>query len=330
MSGVLITGGAGFIGQHIVSLLLDLNICPHIVDLKSPSDPFNSIANILARVRYTSGDAGEITREFLREHDIDTVIHLAAENFIPASIEDPSFYYEQNVVKTKNLLDAAVGSDVRNFIFASSSSVCQTETVNEAVDVTDIDLSKLLSPYSRTKMMCEVMLDDYRFQYPKMKSVTLRPFNVIGAGYSRSKPVHFLPLLLSRIKNNALTVDLHLSSEQEKTRTCIRTYTDVRDVANAFVRAYLCMEDEGLRDSLLPVYNVCAHENTMSSEDLVRDVEEYFSVVFKRNYITNRKGNAAIAKGTAWQTISDLNWYPKYDLRDTLEDISNKNFTQKG
>ena len=185
--GVLVTGGAGYIGGHMTLGLLDAS--EKVVVLDNLSTGFDwAVADPAKLVVGDTGDA-ELVARLIAEHKIDAVAHFAAKIVVPDSITDPLGYYLNNTSNARTLIETAIEGGVKNFIFSSTAAV-YGETTSEPVSE-DMPLAPI-SPYGRSKLMTEWILEDasraYDFRY-----VALRYFNVAGAdpqgrlGQSNSK-----------------------------------------------------------------------------------------------------------------------------------------------
>lgn len=322
---VLVTGGNGFIGQHVVQRLDARGESTILVDIRQPTSS-RYIQTFLCE-----DFVSETVEHKFQSGTIETVIHLAAENFIPPSMEDPSLYYEQNVVKTKTLLDFCIKYGVANFIFASSSSVygSRHKTPTECWWAPDDDtvFAQACSPYAKSKIMAEQLIQDYAESYPMFRTAILRPFNVVGTGYWRDPPVHFIPLLFKKILDNDLNVDLHTVNQEimiaDGSHTCRRTFTDVRDIASGFVRALdflrkLPLETTSTKPLIL---DLCNRDNYFSMDDVVDLFESLFDVKFERHYIGSRKGNVNFMQGNQLPARDVLNWSPIYTLEESIKSM---------
>lgn len=172
---VLVTGGAGYIGSHMVLALIDAG--HDVVVLDDFSTGFDWAVHPAATL--VSGDVsdGELVRRLVREHRIEAVIHFAARIVVPESVADPLGYYLANTVKTRALIEAVVAAGVPHFIFSSTAAVygmIGADPVAENAALAPI------SPYGRSKLMSEWMLADAAVAHP-LGYVALRYFNVAGA-----------------------------------------------------------------------------------------------------------------------------------------------------
>ena len=190
--GVLVTGGAGFIGSHMVLRLLDDGEDVFVVD--NLSSGFRSAVPHPAR--FVEGDVGDpqLIRQLLRQNQIDAIIHFAGSIVVPDSISDPLGYYLNNTCKSRSLISSAVDAKVPHFIFSSTAAVYGMPKTSPVAE--DAPLEPI-SPYGSSKLMIEIMLRDTARAHD-LRYVALRYFNVAGAdpggrsGQSTPKATHLI------------------------------------------------------------------------------------------------------------------------------------------
>ena len=227
---ILVTGGAGYIGGHMTLGLLDAG--EKVIVLDDLSTGFDWAVSDPARL--VVGDMGDadLVARLIDEHEIDAIAHFAAKIVVPNFVVDPLGYYLNNTSKARTLIETAINGGVKNFIFSSTAAVygeTSSEPVSEETPLAPI------SPYGRSKLMVEWMLEDasraYDFRY-----VALRYFNVAGAdpqgrlGQSTPKATH----LIKRGVQTALGMypSMEIFGQDYPTRdgTCIRDYIQVSDL----------------------------------------------------------------------------------------------------
>src|SRR5215204_6487031 len=172
---ILVTGGAGYIGSHMVHKLLDAGERVVVLDNLSTGHR----AAIPASVPLTVGDTGDqkLVGSLLREHRVKAIIHFAASIVVPDSVSDPLGYYRNNTSNARSLMAAAVAAGVRNFIFSSTAAVYGNPA---QVPVAEDATPQPMSPYGTSKLMTEMMLRDVGAAHD-LRHVILRYFNVAGA-----------------------------------------------------------------------------------------------------------------------------------------------------
>jgi UDP-glucose 4-epimerase len=310
---VLVTGGAGYIGGHMNLGLLDAGEKVVVVDDLSTGFAW-AVPEAAKLVVGDFGDA-ELVSRLLKEHEIDAIAHFAAKIVVPQSLSDPLGYYLNNTAKALNLMQCAVAGGVRNFVFSSTAAV-YGETGAEPVGE-DAPLDPI-SPYGRSKLMVEWMLQDasraHDFRY-----VALRYFNVAGAdpdgrlGQSTPNATH----LIKRGVQTALGLypSMDIFGEDYPTRdgTCVRDYIQVTDLIDAHLAALAYLRRGG--DSL--VCN-CGYGHGATVREVVEVVKRVSGVDFPVNHVGRRAGDPAAIVAKAERARSALGWRPR---RDNLDDI---------
>src|SRR5262252_2892764 len=152
---VLVTGGAGYIGSHMVHELVDKGERVVVVDNLSTGFPWAIPADV-PLVQGETGD-GELMRSVMQAHGVDAIIHFAASVVVPDSVADPLGYYRNNTANSRTLIECAVKGGVKRFIFSSTAAVYGNP---DRVPVGEDDATKPMSPYGASKLMTEIMLRD--------------------------------------------------------------------------------------------------------------------------------------------------------------------------
>jgi len=310
---VLVTGGAGYIGGHMNLGLLDAG--EKVVALDDLSTGFAwAVPETAKLVVGDFGDA-ELVARLLKEYEIDAIAHFAAKIVVPESLADPLGYYLNNTAKALSLIQCAVNGGVRNFIFSSSAAV-YGETSAEPVGE-DAPLNPI-SPYGRSKLMVEWMLQDasraYDFRY-----VALRYFNVAGAdpkgrlGQSTPNATH----LIKRGVQTALGLypSMDIFGEDYPTRdgTCVRDYIQVTDLVDAHLAALAYLRRGGASLTCN-----CGYGHGATVREVIDVVKRVSGVDFTVNHAGRRAGDPATIVAKADRVRRALGWRPQ---RDNLDDI---------
>ncbi|HEY6521270.1 MAG TPA: UDP-glucose 4-epimerase GalE [Roseiarcus sp.] len=310
---VLVTGGAGYIGGHMALGLLDAGETVIILDNLSTGFAW-SVPEGATLVVGDTGDTELVTR-LIKKHAIDAVAHFAAKIVVPDSVRDPLGYYLNNVSNARSLIEAAVNGGVKTFIFSSTAAV-YGETGAEPVSE-DTALAPI-SPYGRSKLMVEWILDDaskaYDFRY-----VALRYFNVAGAdpkgrlGQSTPNATH----LIKRAVQTALGLHpkIEVFGEDYPTRdgTCVRDYIQVTDLIDAHLSALAYLRAGGAS-----VVCNCGYGHGETVKEVVEVVKRVSGVDFPVIVSGRRAGDPAAIVAKADRARSVLGWAPS---RDNLDDI---------
>lgn len=232
---VLITGGAGYIGSHAVRYFQDHGV--EVVVLDNLSTGHREAVSAPLDV-VDLGDRDELTRVF-RERRPRAVVHFAAKCYVGESVENPALYYRENVHFTWNLLEAMRAHDCRDIVF---SSTCATYGDPIEVPITETHPQKPISPYGRTKLHMEHMMEDYARAYD-MRFAALRYFNAAGAsrngglGEDHAPETHLIPLVLQVAQGRREEILIFGEDYDTPDGTCIRDYIHVEDLADAHLRA---------------------------------------------------------------------------------------------
>ncbi len=232
---VLVAGGAGYIGSHTVRLLESMGVSVVVLD--------NLSTGHRAAVRTTLevadlGDHAALARVF-EEHRPAAVVHFAAKCYVGESVQDPAKYYRENVVCTWNLLEAMRASRCRDIVFSSS---CATYGDPVEMPMTEAHTQVPISPYGRTKLHMEHMMQDYARAYG-LRYAALRYFNAAGAaqdgtlGEVHDPETHLIPLVLQAATGKRPEVQVFGDDYDTPDGTCIRDYVHVEDLARAHATA---------------------------------------------------------------------------------------------
>jgi len=232
---VLVAGGAGYIGSHCVRLLAERGV-PVIVfdDLSTGHREACTAPLVLGSL----GDVEALRRVFA-EHRPRAVVHFAARCFVGESVRDPAIYYRENVINTWKLLEAMRAAGCREIVF---SSTCATYGMPREVPITEAHSRDPISPYGRTKLHMEHMIEDYAHAYG-LRFAALRYFNAAGAardatlGEVHDPESHLIPLLLQVAQAQRSEIAIFGDYYDTPDGTCIRDYIHVEDLADAHLRA---------------------------------------------------------------------------------------------
>lgn len=319
MEYILITGGLGFIGSHIVVLLLQNNYDIIVIDNLSNSNKnvINDIKKIIDKdfifYDYDLMNINEIDRIF-DIYKISSVIHLASLKSVNESIKNPLSYYNNNVTGFLNLLNTMKKYDCKKIIFSSSATVYGL--IKYPVDEGTITGNKISNPYGKTKYFIEEILFDL-YNSDKSFSITiLRYFNPIGAHESgfigenpKDMPNNIFPYLLKVSSGEYDKLNIFGSDYDTKDGTCIRDFIHVMDLAESHI-IVLNLFKVGLN-----IYNVGTGKG-YSVLDLITTFEKVNNIKIKYEFAEKRKGDIDIVYANVDKIYKELKWKAKYSLED--------------
>lgn len=310
---VLVTGGAGYIGSHMVLELLDAGEKPVVLDDLSTGFRWAAPEGVALVV----GDIGDedLVTETIARHDVTDIIHFAAKIIVPESVADPLGYYLNNTAKARTLLATAVGCDVTRFIFSSTAAVYGDPTQNP---VTEDEPLKPVSPYGRSKLMVEWMLEDVARAHD-LTYVVLRYFNVAGAdpsgrsGQSTPNATHLIKVAAQTALGQRDKMQLFGTDYPTPDGTCVRDYIQVSDLVRAHRDAL-----RHLREGGASLTCNCGYGRGFSVLEVIETVKRVSGVDFPVEIVARRPGDpAAIVAGNE-RIKSVLGWTPEHD---DLEEI---------
>jgi UDP-glucose 4-epimerase len=310
----LLTGGAGYIGGHIVRAMRDANLPVVVLDDVStgarsrvpPDVPFVE-ASVLDRERVVSA---------LREHQVRGVIHLAAKKAVGESVERPLLYYRENVTGLERLLDAMLEVEVDRIVFSSSCSVIGTPSEDR---VTEDSPTNPESPYGVTKLVGEWMVRDVA-RATGLRHATLRYFNVAGAGAPELGDLgvfNLIPLTF-RALTKGWRPQVFGDDYPTPDGSCIRDYIHVVDLAEAHVAAVHRLQTGPCAET----YNVGRGEGA-SVKEVMETVRRVVGRDFEYVVTARRPGDPAHIVGAVDKIEKELGWVARYDLEDMIRSAWN-------
>jgi UDP-glucose 4-epimerase len=305
---VLVTGGAGYIGSHMVLELLDS--CERTVVIDDLSTGF--CWAVPESVPLIVGDFGNdgLIKDTIVHHGVDEIIHFAAKTIVPESITDPLIYYLNNTAKARTLLATAIDCGVKRFIFSSTAAVYGEPAQNP---ITEDEPVNPMSPYGRSKLMVEWMLEDVARAHG-LSFVALRYFNVAGAdpkgrsGQSTVNATHLIKVAVQTALGERPTLRVFGTDYPTLDGTCLRDYIQVTDLARAHMDALRHLRSGGAN----LVCN-CGYERGYSVLDVIKTVKEVSGVDFAVQFAPRRPGDPAAVIAANARAKSVLGWTPKHD-----------------
>jgi len=310
---ILVTGGAGYIGSHMVLELLDAGEKVVVIDNLSTGFAWA----VDKRAAFVEGDAGDqvLAAKAITEHGVAAIIHFAGSIVVPESVADPLGYYLNNTVKSRALIATAVKTGVKTFIFSSTAAVYGMPKTNPVSE--DAPLAPM-SPYGSSKLMTEIMLADtaraHDFRY-----IALRYFNVAGAdpkgrvGQSTPKATHLIKVCCETALGMRAHMDVFGTDYPTPDGTCIRDFIHVKDLARAHMVALRHLRKGGGSD----VIN-CGYSQGYSVRDVIAAVKRASGKDFEVRYVPRRAGDPAAVVAASDRIRSRLGWTPEHDNLDEI------------
>lgn len=305
----LVTGGAGYIGSHVLRAFDEAGIAVVALDsLVSGHREF--VPGTIPFVHADVLDTGTVTQA-LRDHDVSGVVHLAGYKYAGESVRNPLLTYEQNVTGTAHLLTAMERVGVRNMVFSSSAAVYGTP---RAGLVTEGTPTLPESPYGESKLIGEWLIRD-QGRARGLRHTSLRYFNVVGSGTLElhdTSPHNLFPLVLTALAEGRRP-KIFGTDYDTPDGTCVRDYVHVGDLAAAHVAAGRALESGR---TLEPVYNLGSGTG-VSVREILETTARITGIDFTPELCDRRPGDPAriVADGTL--AARDLDWR----MRHTLEDM---------
>lgn len=310
---VLVTGGAGYIGSHMVLELLGAG--EDVVVLDNLSTGFRKA--VPGAAHFVEGNVGdmELVGRLLRESPVDAILHFAGSIVVPDSITDPLGYYRNNTCNSRNLLASAVDAGVPHFIFSSTAAVYgEPETIPISEDA---ELHPI-SPYGSSKRMTETMLADTARAHP-VRYVALRYFNVAGAdpsgrtGQSTPRATHLIKVASEAAVGLRDGLDVFGTDYDTPDGTCVRDYIHVADLVRAHLDALRYLRSGGESTVLN-----CGYGEGFSVLEVVEAVKRVSGVDFPVRMAERRPGDPPALVAGAGRIRDRLGWQPRLNDLDTI------------
>jgi UDP-glucose 4-epimerase len=310
---VLVTGGAGYIGSHMVHELVDAG--ETVVALDNLATGFDWA--VREGVPLIVGDTGDqpLVAALIAEHGVDAIIHFAASTVVPESVAEPLAYYRNNTVNSRALIETAIKGGVRHFIFSSTAAVYGNP---EHVPVKEDGPLMPMSPYGWSKLMTETMLRDAG-QAHGLGYVILRYFNVAGAdpqlrtGQSSRNATHLIKVAAEAALGLRPKIDVYGTDYPTPDGTGIRDYIHVTDLARAHSDALRHLRAGGESLTLN-----CGYGHGFSVLDVIDTVKRVSGIDFRVEVAPRRPGDPAQVVAAAERARALLGWRPQLDDLATI------------
>lgn len=310
----LVTGGAGYIGSHMVWTLLEAGETVIVLDRLSTG--FASA--ISPDAKFYRGDIADtaLLQTIFAEHNIEAIFHFAGSVVVPESVVDPLSYYDNNTLKSQILIAAAVSAGIKHFIFSSTAAVYGTPNGNEPVG--EAAALRPESPYGRSKMMTELMLRDASSAYD-LRYTALRYFNVAGAdpslrtGQSTVGATHLIKVACETATGQRDYMEVFGTDYPTKDGTCVRDFIHVSDLTAAHMAALIRLRSGG--GSL--VAN-CGYGRGFSVLEVIDCVKKVANSNLNIRFSGRRPGDAVSVIADPRLAFDELGWRPRYDSLEVI------------
>ena len=305
MKKILVIGGAGYIGSHVVKAMLDAGLSVRVFDNLSTGQEIN----LFGEAEFVKGDILDYDAVLEAMDGVDGVVHLAAKKAVGQSMIDPDLYSRNNIIGTVNILMAMSEIGVSNIVFSSSAAVYgmpQYLPLDEEHPLCPINY------YGFTKLKIEEFLKWYD-QLKGIKFVSLRYFNAVGydaTGAIKGREVgveNLLPVVMEVLAGKRMKLSVYGTDFETRDGTCIRDYVHVSDLADAHVLSMQMLFDGGESQ----VFNLGTGNGTTVKE-IVSAVEKVFEVEVNKEYSGRRAGDPAELYASSAKAENMLGWKPKY------------------
>lgn len=304
---ILVVGGAGYIGTHMVKRLLDEGYRVITLDNLSTGN-----RELLPGGEIIVGDLGDsiLLEKIFSKNQISCVMHFAALSLVGESVAKPLDYYENNVAATIKLIHTMVRLNIQKFIFSSSAAVFGEP---EKTPITEEHPRNPTNPYGETKLMVEKILQDCEHSY-SFRYVSLRYFNAAGASLSgeigeRHDPeTHLIPLVLKVANGEKDSIKIFGNDYATPDRTCIRDYVHVEDLVEAHLLSMHHLESGGES----AVYNL-GSSNGSSIREVIKTAERVTGKQIPFEEVARRPGDPAVLIASSRKIQEELGWQTKFD-----------------
>ncbi|WP_315812998.1 MULTISPECIES: UDP-glucose 4-epimerase GalE [unclassified Bradyrhizobium] len=310
---VLVTGGAGYIGSHMVLALAEAGESVVVID--NLSTGFSAF--VPDGVPLFIGDAGDenLVDGVISQHGVDSIIHLAGSVVVPESVRDPLLYYRNNTMTTRSLLNAAVKRGVSRFVFSSTAAVYGNP---DEVPVPESAPTRPTSPYGTSKLMAEIILHDVASAHD-LNYVVLRYFNVAGAdpfgrsGLATVGATHLMKIAMEVATGQRAKIDVFGTDYPTPDGTCIRDFIHVCDLVQVHRAALAYLRTGGGSVTLN-----CGYGRGYSVLETIEAVRRVSGRAIPVQYAPRRPGDIMSMVADTSRLKALLDWTPTYDDLETI------------
>ena len=305
---VLVTGGAGYIGSHTVLALIERGDEVVVIDNLSTGIRGHVDDNAI----FVEGEVSnqEMVCNLIARHHIESVVHFAGSIVVPESVAKPLSYYENNVVASRALIEACIGAGIKQFIFSSTATVYAEDARQP---LTEDERKAPISPYARSKLMTEWMLEDVS-RATDLRHIVLRYFNVCGAdpkgrtGQVSAVPTHLIKRAVMAALGRIPQLEIFGTDYPTPDGTGVRDYIHVTDLANAHLLALDALH----RGATSTSYN-CGYGRGLSVRQIVAAVEAVIGRSLPVKESARRAGDPPTLIADPRRIKAEFGWIPQHD-----------------
>ena len=305
---VLVTGGAGYIGSHVVRMLQERGDQVVAVDDMSEGVRTRIGDTKLVQLDLAAPEAFEALKTLFNTDGIEAVVHLAARKKVGESVEKPEWYFTQNIGGMANLIGAMRESGVNKFVFSSSAA---TYGMPDVPAVTEDTPCKPINPYGETKLVGEWMADAAAAAWG-LRTVNLRYFNVAGAGWNDladTAVANLVPIVFAAIRSGKAPLVFGDDG------SCVRDYVHVGDLASAHLAAIDYLANDVRLES---TFNVGTGQGS-SVFEVIEEIKKVSGIDFKEEVVSRRAGDPPFLCADVSRIKNVLGWSAKHDLHDIVQ-----------
>ncbi len=306
---ILVTGGAGYIGSHVVKALTNLGQKYKIFVLDNLSTGHR---DAVINAELITGDIRDkaFVAKILDKHSIQAVMHLAAKTSVPESISQPFEYYDNNASGTLALLEACAQQNIQQFIFSSTAAVYGYP---QQAKIDETAATEPTNPYGYSKLVSEHMIQDFAIAYP-LNYIILRYFNVAGAdpdgqlGQRSEKAAHLIKVALDTANGKRESLPIFGNQYPTQDGTCIRDFIHVSDIASAHVAALQYLED----NKPSTIFN-CGYGQGYSVKQVISTLENLIGSKIQVEIASPRPGDIPEVIANNQKICEKLSWKPQFN-----------------
>ncbi|KYD08075.1 UDP-glucose 4-epimerase GalE [Heyndrickxia sporothermodurans] len=311
---ILVVGGAGYIGSHLVKELVKSE---KVIILDNFSTGFRSLIDSNAIL--IEGNLGDekVLSHIFSNYAIQAVMHFAANSLVGESVQNPYKYYENNVCATVTLLNTMLKYNIKNFIFSSTAA---TYGIPKVEFIDEDQPTSPINPYGRSKLMVENILEDFSKAYG-LNYIVLRYFNAAGAhesgeiGESHNPETHLIPIILQHLLGQREKISVFGTDYATPDGTCIRDYIHVTDLAEAHIKALYALIDGKKQTG---VYNL-GNGKGYSVKEVIETCEKVTGKSANIEYANRRPGDPAHLIASSAKIYKELGWKAERNLEQIIE-----------